>query len=160
MDNKDNFEILAKRLKDFAQEMGVTPVTLSAYENNLKRPSLDLILKVAKEYEISLDWLCGLTDKKVVLSKNSIETYADIIELITNINNYININYEPSTNKNEYGKITFLDSELNNFLTAWVKMEDLLNNDMIDFNLYSLWIYQQLEIYGAIKIPNKDNTKK
>ena len=75
-------------------------------------------------------------------------------------NNYININYEPSTNKNEYGKITFLDSELNNFLTAWVKMEDLLNNDMIDFNLYSLWIYQQLEIYGAIKIPNKDNTKK
>lgn len=61
MDNKeiDNKEIFAERLrqlrekmkktqKEFAEEVGSTPATISAYENATKNPSLDIVLNIAK----------------------------------------------------------------------------------------------------------------
>ena len=115
--NIDNFEILTKRLKqirtekgmtqkDFAQEMGITPVTLSAYENNLKKPSLDLILKVAKKYEISLDWLCGLSNKQNEKDNQEYKTYSDVLKTLMMISTIIPI--EINTLEQEDGMKYFL----------------------------------------------------
>ncbi len=56
-----------KRLKqrELAERIGLSYQSISAYENvdkcgNTKSPSLEHAVAIAKELEVSLDWLCGI----------------------------------------------------------------------------------------------------
>ena len=53
-----------KRLKqrEVAEKIGVHQATLSTYEHNVAKPSIDVLIKLAKLYDVSLDYLCGLKD--------------------------------------------------------------------------------------------------
>ena len=68
-----------KTQKQFAEFVGSTPATISAYENGAKNPSLELVSSIAACCNVSLDWLCGLSDKKG--QKKSILTYSDSLNL-------------------------------------------------------------------------------
>lgn len=59
----------AKSLKqnELAKAVGVTPTTISAYEKsddegNGKKPTLENAQAIAEKLEVSLDWLCGMSD--------------------------------------------------------------------------------------------------
>lgn len=156
MENNDNFAILAKRLKqirtekgmtqkEFAQEMGFTSTTLSAYENNLKKPSLDLMLEVAKKCDVSLDWLCGLSDTQF---KQKYETYADILRtfieiedntLVFDIKN-LDTSLAEHLSSNHIKKykiaICLFDGILENYLIKWNKFKQLRNDKVIDDEIY------------------------
>lgn len=84
-------KLFAERLKElrgtllktqiqFAEFVGSTPATISAYENGAKNPSLEIVSNIANRCNVSLDWLCGLSDKKD--QKKSILTYSDLLHLI------------------------------------------------------------------------------
>lgn len=47
--------------RDFAERIGVTASALSSYEKAQKNPSVNVAVKIATEFKVSLDWLCGLT---------------------------------------------------------------------------------------------------
>ena len=159
--NIDNFEILAKRLKqirtekgmtqkDFAQEMGVTPVTLSAYENNLKRPSLDLILKVAKKYEISLDWLCGLSNKQSEQNNQEYKTYSDILKTLIEWDKILKISIEiigqeEDTPFSSHRMGIILENKIfQDSIEDWYKFRKLLNEGSIDKKIYIACIEKML----------------
>ena len=85
-----DFSVLAIRIKklrtsmkmtqkEFSAFVGCTAATLSAYENGSKSPSLEIIKEIAEKCHISIDWICGLSDRQYIV-KNSIWTYSDIIE--------------------------------------------------------------------------------
>ncbi len=74
-----NIEVFASRMRiarknkdwtqlQLSQEAKVSAATISAYENSdagkKANPSLENIVKIAKSLEVSIDWLCGLTDNK------------------------------------------------------------------------------------------------
>ena len=46
--------------RDFAEKIGVTASALSAYEKGAKNPSVNVAIDVASQFNVSLDWLCGL----------------------------------------------------------------------------------------------------
>ena len=71
---------LLKTQIQFAEFVGSTPATISAYENGAKNPSLEIVSNIASCCNVSLDWLCGLSDKKE--QKKSILTYSDLLHLI------------------------------------------------------------------------------
>ena len=61
---------LAKRLRalrekqrekqsSVASSIGITESTLSAYEKGTRKPSFDVLLKLAKYYSVSIDYLVG-----------------------------------------------------------------------------------------------------
>lgn len=59
----------AKELKqnELAKAVGVTPTTISAYEKsddegNGKKPTLENAQAIAEKLDVSLDWLCGMSD--------------------------------------------------------------------------------------------------
>ena len=54
----------SKRLsqEQVAQIIGVTKSTISAYENDLRQPSFEILLKLANLYRVSTDYLLGRTD--------------------------------------------------------------------------------------------------
>ena len=68
-----NKSLIAKRLKEFrnnndltqtilAKKLGTTHSTISGYENGKNRILTAFAYNIAKEYKVSLDWLCGRKD--------------------------------------------------------------------------------------------------
>ena len=66
-------EIFGERLKEIrlekgetqeqtAKALGVSSVCYLHYEKNQREPSFDLLIKIAKHFGISLDYLFGLED--------------------------------------------------------------------------------------------------
>lgn len=71
----DVIEILAKRLKELRKEnnysqkeiaelMGIAQVTYSHYEIGRRTVSIQNLVKFAKIYNVNVDYLLGLSDKK------------------------------------------------------------------------------------------------
>lgn len=68
-------EILAKRLKECRKEKGYTQMQVSIYCDITERayqnyelmnrePKIEILVRIADLYEVSLDYLTGRTDKK------------------------------------------------------------------------------------------------
>lgn len=144
----------------FAKSIGTSQNALSGYETGDRVPSYDILLTIATKYNISLDWLCGITNKST--SDNIISTYSDIIFLLTSIANNsalnIEVDFDPPNDYYDYdhesneqppllGTIRFDDSKITTFLHDWQEMLRLLKNDTIKEELYKLWLNDQLNKY-------------
>ena len=71
-------EILAKRLRQCRKEKGVSQMQVSIYcditertyqnyELMLREPKLEILVRIADLYKVSLDYLTGRTDKRDML---------------------------------------------------------------------------------------------
>ncbi len=47
-----------------AEETGITAPTISRYMSGHRKPSLDCAVKIAKFFNVSMDWLFGLSDSR------------------------------------------------------------------------------------------------
>lgn len=158
------FEIFSSRIKElrdkkgmtqviFSEFIGVTQQTLSGYENGRTMPSLDAVREIANKCHISIDWLCGLSDKESIEIK--INTYSDILSYIMKLGDIEILKMVPSTNiKDESiyrdqssSSLTFYDINLIVFLRDWESIKKLHDNKTIDDRLYKLWIDDKLEEY-------------
>lgn len=75
-----------KNLKqiDIARAIGVTKGAISAYENGWRQPSDSILIKLAKEYSVSVDYLLGNTDNQSLLycrfTKEQLQTAREVFE--------------------------------------------------------------------------------
>ena len=51
-------------LKDVACRVGVSKSNISAYENGSRRPSYEMLIKLARLFNVTTDYLLGLEQKK------------------------------------------------------------------------------------------------
>lgn len=66
-----------------AQKLGLTKSVISAYETSLRLPSYDVLIHIAKIFDVSTDYLLGVERKSDIdLSGISQEERAAIINLI------------------------------------------------------------------------------
>lgn len=85
-----DFSEIAKELREskhltqsqLAERMWVKKSIISAYETDARPPSLDMIVKYAKEFNVSTDYLLGLSKEKII-SLNSLTD--DQIKIVQNI---------------------------------------------------------------------------
>lgn len=132
----------------FVDGLGITASALSAYEKNLKNPSISVAKRIAEKYNISIDWLCGFSNSPNYAGE--FRTYSDIIESLVKIEQKIKITCDSS-------RILIYNKKMNKFLGDWRGMINLHSNGTIDDNLYNLWITQQLESYNT-DILSKDGS--
>lgn len=52
-----------------AERIGVTASIISAYENELRQPSYEVLLKLVRLYDVSADYLLGVNGKRTVDSQ-------------------------------------------------------------------------------------------
>lgn len=153
-----DFSVLAVRIKElrtsmkmtqkeFSAFVGCTAATLSAYENGSKSPSLEIIKGIAEKCNVSIDWLCGLSDK--MKNNDEPETYADVIDLLVKAEKSIFFHVGKQ-------KITVSDSVLQYFLEDWGKMLQLFHNGTIDDKLYKLWLDDKKKEYENVHMGNED----
>lgn len=152
--------------KEFANSIGTTSVTISAYENNTKKPSLDIIKEIAEKFDISMDWICGLSETSV--TENRFATYADIIKIIIKLTTIKNLTVELGTSHSMYatyddytpmdyvdpnpylGLIRFDDSVITTFISEWTDMIKLKEKGTIKPDLYELWLNDKI---SSLNIP-------
>ena len=134
--------------KEFSSFVGCTAATLSAYENGSKSPSLEIIKGIAEKCHISIDWLCGLSDK--MNTNDEIQTYSDVINLFVKSEYALKFHVTPLS-------IKMVDSVMQCFFSDWSKTLPLYRDGTIDEKLYKLWIDDKLREYENVRIGNKDD---
>lgn len=83
-------ENLSTRLKELRQRrnlrqeqvaslIGVDKSTISAYENNSRQPSFDILLRLANYFHVTTDYLLGQTNIRTVNLSGLTEEEAEII---------------------------------------------------------------------------------
>ncbi len=65
--------------KELAEALNVSTVSISSYETGAKTPSFDMVLNIAKKFNVSIDWLCGLSNN--MKPNNNITTYKELFQL-------------------------------------------------------------------------------
>lgn len=147
--------------KEFAKKVGCTSATLSAYENNSKSPSLEIVKNIAETFGVSIDWLCGLSERENGSSEP--KTYSDIIFMLSDIEKKVDFRIAKKTTFTDFKdnpsilcSLHFLDQKLDSFLSSWSKYKGLLNEKMIDEDIYSACM-NKLYADSNIEIPDKHN---
>jgi len=157
--------------KDFSSFVGCTAATLSAYENGSKSPSLEIVKNIAEKCNVSIDWLCGLSDKKT--SSNIPKTLADIFEMLFLIQEYSDIRiydhkdivfiHDRDNVLTNFGESTihaigFQPFSIDSFMENWQKMYNMYLSEKIDEEVYSLWKEKTLKKAMAY-LPNGSEIK-
>lgn len=66
-----------------AQKLGLTKSVISAYETSLRLPSYDVLIHIAKIYNVSTDYLLGVEQKQQIdlsgLSQEEIDALLNLI---------------------------------------------------------------------------------
>lgn len=138
--------------KELAEALNISTVSVSSYETGAKTPSLDMIINISQQYNVSIDWLCGLSDKMTL--DNHITTYKELFRLFITV---LDARYE---NKENIPIIDTIDTETSavcltlhddknfqNFFSKWCDIFKLHCEGTIDDDLYQMWIEKQLDWY-------------
>lgn len=69
-----------------AQKLGLTKSVISAYETGLRLPSYDILIHIAKIFNVSTDYLLGLENRNVIdlsgLSQEEIDALMHLIKVM------------------------------------------------------------------------------
>ena len=140
--------------KQMADKIGITPATLSAYENGTNQPSFSVCKQIAIATSTSLDWLCGLKDD---VTKHS---YNNLYEVLNDLVNALEV-FDITINLDSYNDslcYIHIDNYVSaHFLSSWAKMKELYDQSVIDENIYKAWLKGELEKYKKYEISTSDN---
>lgn len=144
---------LCKTQSDFADFIGTTQSALSGYENGERTPSYEVLIAISQKCNVSLDWLCGLSDTMTL--DNHIDTYKDIFRLFVTV---LDARYENKENipiidtiDTETSSVTLTlhkDQNFQDFFSKWRDIFKLHCEGTIDDDLYQMWIKKQLNWYN------------
>lgn len=69
-----------------AQKLGLTKSVISAYETGIRLPSYDILIHIAKIFNVSTDYLLGLENKQEIdlsgLSNEEIDALLNLIKVM------------------------------------------------------------------------------
>ena len=74
--------------KQVADRIGLAISAVSSYESGTRYPSYDVLVKLARIFHVSTDYLLGITDKRNIdvtgLSDNEIEIVSQLVDMLRN----------------------------------------------------------------------------
>lgn len=79
-----------KRLtqKQVADRIGLAVSAVSSYEAGSRYPSYDVLIKLARIFHVSTDYLLGMTDKKEIdvagLNEEEVEAISQLVNILKN----------------------------------------------------------------------------
>lgn len=157
---KDNFSTRIKELrtskeltqKELAETLNISTVSVSSYETGTKTPSLDMVKNIAQKCNVSIDWLCGLSDNMTL--DNHITTYKELFRLFITV---LDVRYQKEqpnsiidvidTEKMSVRIALHDDINFQTFFSKWRDISKLHNEGTVDDDLYQMWIAKQLSDY-------------
>ncbi len=139
--------------KEFGESIGVSAMAISSYENETKSPSIDTVYRIAQNYCVSIDWLCGV-NKKNQTSKN-IVTYSELIELLMELEEVdttsvsFNLKNYPDHFMPCYTLLCEIDDKhIVEFYEEWKDILSIRSKSSSGEKLYELWKKDILERFN------------
>jgi transcriptional regulator with XRE-family HTH domain len=65
-----------------AKRLGLSKTTISGYENNIKTPSLDVLVKLSILYGVSSDYILGLENRRLLQIDGLTMSQEEILKMI------------------------------------------------------------------------------
>lgn len=65
-----------------AERLGVTKSAISTYENTLRLPTYDVMIKIARIFHVSTDFLLGIDKREVIDTTDLTEEQKQILALL------------------------------------------------------------------------------
>ncbi len=157
---KERLEVLRKQKnltqKQLAEDIEVSTTTISSYEKGYKSPSAAIVKKIAEKYDVSMDWLCGLSEK---VQSADFKTYEDLFRQIINMHtvlgkhiknnagedyNSFKIDVSPRTiygvTESYWIRLSFIDEVFYTAISDYNTMTELFINRTISQDVYNLWL--------------------
>lgn len=100
--------------KEFADLLEIPQPSVSAYENNKNTPNQDILVTIAKRCNVSLDWLCEISN-----SKKSITSMDDVIDFLFELLETNELGFEIEVNRCPYNDIETEDDRYCAQLTVY-----------------------------------------
>ncbi len=166
-----DISIFSKRLKKIREKNGltqtalatkinVTPQTISAYEKSIKKPTLENALAVAEEFGVSLDWMCGRegVSETSVMQKTLGDFARSLVSFDRNgagvkiLREKETIEYVEGFSLDDYHRVSedvfypvvgFSGDRMNTFLEGWEKMRRNYTENVVDSEVYEIWLDKQ-----------------
>ena len=139
--------------KELAETLSISTVSVSSYETGAKTPSLDMVMNIAQRYNVSIDWLCGLSDNMTL--DNHITTYKELFRLFITV---LDVRYQNEQSNRIWKSIDSSkksvelalndDQNFQDFFSKWCDIFKLHDEGTIDSDLYQMWIEKQLNQYN------------
>ena len=70
------------RQEQIARRIGVDRTVISGYENGMRQPSLDTLISLARLFQVSTDYLLGLSEARTLDITGLTETEIDILSAL------------------------------------------------------------------------------
>lgn len=177
MDNSiqiaERIKQLRKKLRlnqsEFCEKLGIKQSTLSSYENGMVSPSNDVLYAIATQYHVSLDWLFGISEKKV-----SFSSMGDIVGFLLELNELEELHYELEINDKFFNDIETADNRwYANIKFYGNEKSYIYNGDMCQFlsslnenrqsfesyftpkDMFEIWKKQMITEYETLPVTKK-----
>lgn len=120
----------------------VSKATISNYEKGKVSPPIELLIKLAERYDVSIDWLCGLSNEEIP----RLMSYGDAFFRLVEIDKVIGFSVEDVTFfSNLRGTAVLFDATLTKALEEYQEMVNLRDNNTISEHLFNLWISDKVQ---------------
>lgn len=128
--------------EDIAKMVKVSKATISNYEKGKVSPPIELLIKLAERYDVSIDWLCGLSNEEIP----RLMSYGDAFFRLVEIDKVIGFSVEDVTFfSNLRGTAVLFDATLTKSLEEYQEMVNLRDNNTISEHLFNLWISDKVQ---------------
>ncbi len=128
--------------EDIAKMVKVSKATISNYEKGKVSPPIELLIKFAERYDVSIDWLCGLSNEEIP----RLMSYGDAFFRLVEIDKVIGFSVEDVTFfSNLRGTAVLFDATLTKALEEYQEMVNLRDNNTISEHLFNLWISDKVQ---------------
>ena len=128
--------------EDIAKMVKVSKATISNYEKGKVSPPIELLIKLAERYGVSIDWLCGLSNEEIP----RLMSYGDAFFRLVEIDKVIGFSVEDVTFfSNLRGTAVLFDATLTKALEEYQEMVNLRDNNTISEHLFNLWISDKVQ---------------
>ena len=133
---------------DFCELINCTQATLSGYENGTKNPSLENLLIISEKCNVTMDWLCGLSN---IQKTKDFTSYSDIFRLIVNICKSVHIDLEQyHYSQGDYNMaLVAINPILSEFLEKWTKVKSIYDDQTLDNDTYEIVIKSLIDKYNT-----------
>jgi transcriptional regulator with XRE-family HTH domain len=141
---KEARESLSMSKSDFARLVGISMSVLASYENQIKCPSAEMLLRISKGAGIPIEWFYGITDEIIDISPA--KTYGELIKCVLKLDIQ-----DMKLHERENGEGLLPDIMLHidhgfvqSWLRKWLSIKKLHGNGDIDTEFYDLWLAKTL----------------
>ena len=128
--------------RDAAKQLEITPATLSAYENGIKKPSVEVLVRLADFYDVSLDSLLRPEKAK----QNALNSYGDAIRALAELDRELGgIDIAEDKNNPAGVVLTIHNETLRNFLLEYQHNQVAIRDFGGGYDMFTAWI----EVYAS-----------